>query len=265
VKTLPGNLALVIVLQLLALNVARCDAGHPADSDPSPISKLDLGSLGAHKDPDDHLWHLDSTAQTPANVYFRATKKSDGTWEQHTLRVEAKGDCATTFSTIYYNVMVLFVDPVDQPKQDDAYSGPPPKVPGDIGLDIKWYDADGIEYTYVSDVEPGSPADKAGVKVGDQLAIIDNEAVAGLDLSPSAPPVDGLSTDTAEAHLHGELGKPVSLTLYREDSEAARRDRVAHLDPGGISAASIIKTQLENRSIIKVTIFRGPARQGWKQ
>jgi hypothetical protein len=154
---------------------------------------------------------------------------------------------------------------IDRPVGPDSESAPPAKFRGDCGMELKDYDEGGITYTYVASVEPGLAAAKAGVKEGDQVASIGGETIAGLTLDPFAQPVTGLSTDAAEDRLRGEMGTTVPITLYREDDLAHRQQRVAELDPTQLSGPLIVKTQLTNRTTIKLLLTRSKAVSGWKQ
>lgn len=93
----------------------------------------------------------------------------------------------------------------------------------------------GIEYQllrdtlYVTQVQPGGPAQKAGIKAGDRVISINNKAFSGT----------GLTADKINAALRGEKGSPVKLGIAAINSKTITYNNVTrgHVDLTSLDAA----------------------------
>lgn len=65
---------------------------------------------------------------------------------------------------------------------------------------------EGEEHTYVIQVYPDSPAEKAGIAEGDEILAVDGEAISA-DIEETA------------SHVRGEVGSKVTITFYRSSDE----------------------------------------------
>ncbi|RIK38832.1 MAG: hypothetical protein DCC55_19880 [Chloroflexi bacterium] len=101
----------------------------------------------------------------------------------------------------YQDPYTVFLEPPQAALQEDALQG----VYGDIGVEVERR-----EEGYFLYPEPGLPAAKAGVRVGDQLIRIDN-----LVVSPR------LSHDEVQASLRGDARSKVEITVSRAEDDAA--------------------------------------------
>ena len=79
--------------------------------------------------------------------------------------------------------------------------------------------------TFVGGMLPGSPADLAGIKEGDQIASVDGQPVAGvsletIEITPETKAAPGLNMKQVIAALHGAPGTSITIVVYRKDAAA---------------------------------------------
>ncbi len=159
------------------------------------------------------------------NVWDTITAKFDGNLDMQKMlygsisgMVQATGDPYTEFFT------------PDQAKQfENELSGTFSGIGAEIGIKNN-------KLTVIAPI-PDSPADKAGLKTGDQINKIDGENTAGMSL------------DTAVSKIRGKAGTEVTLAIERDGTEKDYKIQRAEID------VKSVKYKIEN-GILVITASR---------
>jgi carboxyl-terminal processing protease len=137
---------------------------------------------------------------------------------------------------------------------------------GGVGIQLGYKKFDGINQLAVISPLSGMPAEKAGVKAGDYILRIKDQA-KGIDKDTS-----GLSLPEAVELIRGEAGTSVELTIYTKDDPQERvvtlaRDTVvvpsAEVEFGEVKDGKWQKTDQGSVAWLKLTRFGGMTDEQW--
>lgn len=111
-----------------------------------------------------------------------------------------------------------------------------------------------LAQSIVAWVEPGSPAEQAGVHAGDQVKDVDGQPIAGLPLPTAQDWLDGLQGTATKLDLQTVAGKNITVSFARSKKFVGRRHALlgvsldwvqGHLMVSGVTAGSLLEHTLK--------------------
>ncbi|MFV0388337.1 MAG: S41 family peptidase [Pyrinomonadaceae bacterium] len=145
------------------------------------------------------------------------------------------------------------------PEQVQSYEKNNGKSGAGIGADFSQF-----SYLYTVSVIPGSPADKAGLKIGDSIEYIDDHATRDYSLYDSRQFINGAKGSTVKLRVLRAGEKPLTISVVRGDFQipAATGEvkdgvgivKVFSLQPGQAETARNQIKALKGRGVDKIVL-----------